>query len=87
MSLRRTLLILIALATLAPGTASAGDVRVLARDEPLGVLSSSVARRAPLAFTMVGIHWRGPGAVWFRIADERGRFGPWRPARDRKSVV
>lgn len=81
MTLRRSLFALVALALLAPATASADDVRVLTRDEPLAALRSSVARPAPLAFTMVGVHWQGPGEVWFRTASEPGRFGPWRAAR------
>ena len=64
-----------------PGTAAAQDVRVVARDVPLAAARASVARSAPLSFTMVGIHWQGPGKVWFRTAVRPGRFGPWRPAQ------
>jgi flagellar hook assembly protein FlgD len=71
----------LALAVLAPGTAAAQDVRVVARDVSLGAAHSSAAREAPLSFTMVGVHWQGSGKVWFRTAATPGRFGPWRPAQ------
>ncbi|MGH3037851.1 MAG: FlgD immunoglobulin-like domain containing protein [Gaiellaceae bacterium] len=80
MRLSRLLLLVVALAALAPSTASAQEVRVVMRDVPLGD-SLSAARSAPLSFTMVGIHWRGAGKVWFRTAKEGGSFGPWRPAQ------
>ncbi len=81
MSLRRTLMIAVALAALAPGTAAAEAVRVVARDVPLDGARPAAARAAPTTFTMVGLHWQGPGRVWFRTAEQPGRFGPWRPAQ------
>jgi len=81
MSLRRTVMLVVALAALAPGTAAAQDVRVVARDVPLDAARASAARAAPVAFTMIGIHWQGSGKVWFRTAARPGRFGPWRPAQ------
>jgi N-acetylmuramoyl-L-alanine amidase/FlgD Ig-like domain len=81
MSFRRPLLLVVALAALTPSTASAQEVRVVVRDVPLDVARASTARSAPLSFTMVGIHWRGTGKVWFRTAKEAGRFGPWRLAQ------
>ncbi|MGH3041772.1 MAG: hypothetical protein ACRDNG_08565, partial [Gaiellaceae bacterium] len=69
------------LAVIAPGTAAAGDVRVLARDVPLGTARASVVREASASFTMVGIHWQGPGEVWFRTASRPGRFGSWHSAQ------
>ena len=81
MSIRRSLSLTLALTALAPGTAAAEDVRVVARDVPLAAARASTARPAPLPFTMVGIHWQGSGKVWFRTAARPGRFGPWRSAR------
>ena len=81
MSLRRPLMLLALLAALGPGTASAQDVRVVARDVQLGSAGVSAARPAPASFTMVGVHWQGSGEVWFRTAARQGRFGPWRPAQ------
>ena len=81
MSFRRPLMLLAVLAAFGPGTASAEDVRVVARDVPLGAAGVSAARPAPVSFTMVGLHWQGSGEVWFRTAARPGRFGPWRPAQ------
>jgi flagellar hook assembly protein FlgD len=81
MSFRRPLVLVAVLAALSPGTAAAQDVRVSVRDVPLDAARASVARSAPQAFTMVGLHWQGTGEVWFRTAKEPGRFGPWRPAQ------
>ena len=61
---------------------AAADVRILARDEPVGALARErAARRAPLRFDMVGLHWRGPGSVWFRTRSVAGRWSAWQPAR------
>ena len=81
MSLRRPLMLLALLAALGPGTASAQDVRGVARDVQLGSAGVSAARPAPASFTVVGVHWQGSGEVWFRTAARQGRFGPWRPAQ------
>ena len=81
MSLRRTLAFALATAALAPGTAGAADVQVVARDVPLAAVRGSVARAAPLEFTMVGTHWQGGGEVWFRTASKSGTWSPWRLAR------
>ena len=64
----RSLMLVLVLAVLAPGTATAQEVRVVARDVPLAAARASTARRAPLAFTMVGIHWQGSGRVSFRTS-------------------
>jgi hypothetical protein len=58
---------------------------MVSRDVPLDVartttaLRSLSADRAPLEFNLVGLHWRGPGTVWFRTAGEGG-WSAWRPA-------
>jgi flagellar hook assembly protein FlgD len=38
-------------------------------------------RRAPFAFDMVGLHWRGSGSVWFRTRSAAGSWNRWQPAR------
>src|ERR671914_3140500 len=81
MTYRRALSIVLCLAALAPGTAAADDVRVVSRMEPLTAARSSVARVAPLPFTMVGIHWQGPGQVSFRTAASAGRWSAWHAAQ------
>jgi hypothetical protein len=81
MKFRRTLALTIATVALAPSTAGAADVQVVARDVPLTALRGSVARAAPIEFTMVGTHWQGGGEVWFRTASEDGTWSPWRLAR------
>ena len=81
MSFRRLLLLVLALAALAPSTASAQEVRVVVRDVPLDAARDVRGPLGALSFTMVGIHWQGTGKVWFRTAKEAGRFGPWRPAQ------
>jgi flagellar hook assembly protein FlgD len=69
---------LAAAALLAPG-ASAG-VRLVVRDQPVdhGV---GAARKAPLRFNMVGLHWQGSGTVSFRTGSVAGAWSAWQPAR------
>jgi flagellar hook assembly protein FlgD len=83
MSLFRASVLALAVAALAPSAASASD-RFVARDEPLGDAGAGVhesaARRAPVRFDLVGLHWKGKGRVWFRTAPVPGRWSPWHPA-------
>jgi flagellar hook assembly protein FlgD len=80
MTLRRLLLLALALAALVPAEAAADDVRIATRDEPLGAARSVAARPAPQEFTMAAVHWQGSGRVWLRTAREPGRWGRWRRA-------
>jgi flagellar hook assembly protein FlgD len=81
MTFPRALLVVTSLALLGAWPAAAGT-RLVARDEPLGAASRmTVARAAPLRFDMVGIHWRGPGRVWFRTRAVSGAWSVWQPAR------
>jgi flagellar hook assembly protein FlgD len=77
----RPLMLVAVLGAIAPGTATAQDVRIVARDVSPAAAQASVARAAPLEFNMVGIHWRGSGRVWFRTASSPGQFGPWHPSQ------
>jgi flagellar hook assembly protein FlgD len=82
MNISRALIAGLLLAAIAAGTASAGDVRLVARDEPVRANSiRSPARAAPLRFDMVGLHWRGSGTVTFRTRSLAGVWSAWRPAR------
>ena len=81
MRLPRALLLVFGL-TLLIAAPAAADVRIVARDEPAGALAREhAARRAPLRFDMVGLHWRGRGSVWFRTRSVDGAWSPWQPAR------
>ncbi len=58
---------------------------MVVRDVPVERVSGAAralsARPAPLAFEMVGLHWRGSGDVWFRTARAPGGWSSWKPAR------
>src|SRR4051794_25730792 len=80
MTLLRPLLLALLFALAVPGAAVAAD-RFVVRDEPVGVRAVSAqpaARRAPLTFDLVGLHWRGSGRVFFRTRSLTGRWSPWR---------
>ena len=64
-----------------PGLARAADDATLAvRDVPLHGGRSLAAAQSPGRFDLVGLHWRGAGAVSFRTRGAGGRWSPWRPA-------
>jgi len=74
------------LAAVCPSAAAAADVRLVSRDERVGLArpgASAVGapQAAPIRFNLVGLHWQGPGEVSFRTALRPGRWSPWRPAR------
>jgi flagellar hook assembly protein FlgD len=82
MTLPRAFILSLVFAAFAAGTASAADVRLVGRDEPVGSSATrSHARVAPLRFDMVGLHWRGPGTVFFRTRSLDGVWSAWQPAR------
>jgi flagellar hook assembly protein FlgD len=64
-----------------PPASLAADVRLVSRNEPVGGAGVVRARSAPAQFNLVGLHWRGPGDVWFRTALEPGEWSGWKPAR------
>jgi flagellar hook assembly protein FlgD len=57
-----------------------GADRFAVRDEPVSATSVSRVRQAPLDFNLVGLHWQGPGSVWFRTSSQVGRWSLWRQA-------
>ncbi|HEX2045447.1 MAG TPA: N-acetylmuramoyl-L-alanine amidase [Gaiellaceae bacterium] len=85
MTLRRTLALAALVVASAPGAALGADVRMVALEVPVerssGAEGALPARPAPLAFDMVGLHWRGPGEVSFRTARDPGVWSAWKPAR------
>jgi flagellar hook assembly protein FlgD len=69
------------LAALLLAPAAGAGVRLVARDEPVGAASSPrVARKAPLRFDLVGLHWKGTGTVFFRTRSTGGTWSAWQPA-------
>jgi flagellar hook assembly protein FlgD len=86
-TLIRVLTCLALAGALTPASAAAG-VKLVTRDEPVsaaargdaGARHTFGARKAPLRFNMVGLHWKGSGTVWFRTALEPGQWSEWRTA-------
>jgi hypothetical protein len=59
---------------LTPATALGAGTSLVARDLPVGT------SRAPHRFDLVGLHWRGSGAVRFRTHAVAGRWSAWHEA-------
>jgi hypothetical protein len=79
-------LVALLLAAVCPSAAAAADVRLVSRDESVGLArpraqAVGAPRAAPIRFNLIGLHWQGPGGVSFRTALRPGRWSPWRPAR------
>jgi flagellar hook assembly protein FlgD len=79
MTLLRAALAALALALAAPAIAFGSD-RFVVRDEPVGPAAPVQARQAAPKFNLVGLHWKGPGTVWFRTASLRGTWSAWHEA-------
>ena len=75
----KTLLLAAAAALALPGLARAGLVTMVARDVPLGPRSLQAAA-APIRFDMLGLHWRGGGAVAYETRSAGGVWRPWQAA-------
>jgi N-acetylmuramoyl-L-alanine amidase len=74
----RKLLVAAVLALAFPGSSLAAGLvqqRDLQPQAPQRVL-------APGRFQLVGLHWRGPGIVQFRVRSVDGRWGSWRESSD-----
>jgi N-acetylmuramoyl-L-alanine amidase/FlgD Ig-like domain len=75
----------ILVAAVCPPVAAAADVRIVSRDESVGVARAGARahepRTAPMRFNLIGLHWQGSGGVAFRTALRPGSWSPWRPAR------
>ena len=62
--------------------AAAADVTIVSRDVPLHPGGRSLAAAAPRRFNMVGLHWQGSGAPFFRTRAAGGRWSKWLEADD-----
>ena len=59
----------------------------MSRDVPLGTQRSLAAGQPSTHFNLVGLHWRGPGAVQFRTRSLAGRWSALgRPRRPRPRI-
>jgi hypothetical protein len=76
--MRSTVLAVLALLA-APGAALAAEPSLIAREVPLHG-ERTLAAAQPARFNLVGLHWQGPGRVFFRTHAVSGRWSPWRPA-------
>ena len=56
------------------------EATIAAVDLPVTGQRSLASREPAHRFTLVGIHWRGPGSVRFRTRSVSGRWSAWRPA-------
>jgi hypothetical protein len=63
-----------------PAAALAEDARLVTQEVPLRG-ERSLAGARPSVFHLVGLHWRGPGAVHFRTRTTSGRWSAWRDAQ------
>jgi hypothetical protein len=72
-------LLLATTALLLPGVARAANVTMVSRDVPIGSRTLQAAT-APIRFDMLGLHWRGTGAVSYRTRSSAGRWSAWREA-------
>ncbi len=71
-------LLLVVLAFCAVPATAMGGISLTEREVPLHGGRALVA--ATPRFDMVGLHWRGPGAVQFRTRSLEGRWSAWRRA-------
>ncbi|MBA2359470.1 MAG: N-acetylmuramoyl-L-alanine amidase [Actinobacteria bacterium] len=68
-------------AALAFPAAAWGEATLVTRELPVGGQRTLASVAAPERFNMVGLHWRGPGRVQFRVRTTSGRWTRWRDAR------
>ena len=73
----RRLFILVAAAFALPAPAAAAAATIVARDVPLAGQRTLQGAGSPARFNLVGLHWRGPGAVEFRTRSVAGRWSAW----------
>ena len=79
MTLLRTTLAAFVFVLAVPSIGHGAD-RFAVRDESVSGTAAFPARRAPLDFNLVGLHWKGPGTVWFRTVSPAGKWSGWREA-------
>lgn len=74
------LLVLLAVAGAAPAPAAVDGASVVAVELGTGSQRSLAAAGPERKFTLVGVHWRGPGRVLFRTRSLAGEWSAWRRA-------
>ena len=79
MTLLRAALAALALVLAVPAIALGSD-RFVVRDVPVSPAGVVQERQAQAEFNLVGLHWKGPGAVWFRTASNAGVWSGWHEA-------
>jgi N-acetylmuramoyl-L-alanine amidase len=60
-------------------SAAWGEVTLVTRELPVNGARTLAATEAPSRFNLLGLHWRGPGRVFFRVQGTHG-WSPWREA-------
>jgi flagellar hook assembly protein FlgD len=78
----RLVLLASLLFALAAGSARAGEVSMVVRDVPLHGGAPARSLAGVTRFNMVGLHWQGSGAPWFRTRSASGRWSAWQEADD-----
>jgi N-acetylmuramoyl-L-alanine amidase len=76
----KTLRFALLLALAFPAAAAADDATIVSRDVPLRGERVPAAGSALARFNLVGLHWRGSGAVEFRTRSLAGRWSGWQDA-------
>jgi hypothetical protein len=72
-------LLVSALVALALPSTAWAEATLVTRDLPVGNVRTLAAAEAPERFNLIGLHWRGPGRVFFRVRGERG-WSRWHEA-------
>jgi N-acetylmuramoyl-L-alanine amidase/FlgD Ig-like domain len=72
------LLAVVAVALTFPAAAW-GEATLVTREIPVNGARTLAATEAPVRFNLLGLHWRGPGQVFFRVRGAAG-WSPWREA-------
>ena len=78
----RLVLLASVLFALAAGSARAGEVSMVVRDVPPHGGAPARSLAGVTRFNMVGLHWQGSGAPWFRTRSASGRWSAWQEADD-----
>ena len=72
-------LLVAALVALAFPATAWGEATLVTREIPVGGVRTLASTAPPARFNLVGLHWRGPGRVWFRVRGAKGWSG-WHEA-------
>jgi N-acetylmuramoyl-L-alanine amidase len=72
------LLAVVIVALAFPATAW-GEATLVTRELPVNGVRTLAAAESPTRFNMLGLHWRGPGRVHFRVRGAKG-WSAWREA-------